>query len=103
MVISEQPLCAEHHRQGLIVPGNEVDHIDNDASNNDRDNLENLCHSCHSRKTNRDRGASKYMGCDVNGTPLNPSHPWRMAENAQKSPEPQATEPTVKPHARNRT
>jgi 5-methylcytosine-specific restriction protein A len=99
MVINEQPLCAQCQREGRLTPGNEVDHIDNDASNNERSNLENLCHRCHSRKTNRDMGNRVAYGCDVNGMPLDPNHPW----NREKSPEPQAAEPTGKPHARNRT
>jgi 5-methylcytosine-specific restriction protein A len=97
LVISEQPLCAQCQREGRLTVGNEVDHIDNDASNNERGNLENLCHSCHSRKTNRDMGHRVAHGCDVNGNPLDPNHHWN------KSPEPQAAEPTGKPHAHNRT
>src|SRR5687768_6538332 len=53
-VLSQQPLCAECERQGRIRASLDVDHVDNDASNNDLSNLEALCHSCHSRKTRRD-------------------------------------------------
>lgn len=35
--------CGQH--------GNQVDHVDGDASRNDLDNLQVLCASCHSRKT----------------------------------------------------
>lgn len=31
--------------------GDQVDHIDGDSHNNDHDNLQTLCHVCHSRKT----------------------------------------------------
>jgi 5-methylcytosine-specific restriction protein A len=89
LVITEQPLCAQCEREGRITPGNEVDHIDNDASNNERSNLENLCRPCHSRKTNADMGRSVSYGCDANGMPLDPNHPW----NREKSPEPQGAEP----------
>lgn len=97
LVISEQPLCAQCQREGRLKVGNEVDHIDNDASNNERSNLENLCRPCHSRKSARDRGGKVAYGCDVNGNPLDPNHFWK------KSPEPQGAEPTGSPHARIRS
>ena len=37
-------------------------------------NLEALCVHCH----NREHGRGMY-GCDVNGTPLDPDHPWRSS------------------------
>ena len=37
-------------------------------------NLEVLCTHCH----NKEHGRGKY-GCDVNGSPLDPDHPWSSA------------------------
>lgn len=99
LVITEQPLCAHCQRSGRIRPGNEVDHIDDDASNNERSNLVNLCRPCHSVKTQGDRHGHKVKGCDVNGMPLDPNHHW----NREKSPERKAPEPTAYPHAHRRT
>lgn len=37
-------------------PATDVDHRDGDATNNDPENLQGLCRSCHSRKTAREDG-----------------------------------------------
>lgn len=53
LVLSRQPLCVECERAGRVVTATEVDHIvplaagGTDAT----ENLQPLCHSCHSRKT----------------------------------------------------
>ena len=48
-------------------------------SNNDPRNLASLCGPCHSRKTQADMGKRVNWGCDVNGMPLDPNHPWRLS------------------------
>lgn len=80
MVLAERPLCAHCFERGQIVPATDVDHADGDPSNNARSNLQSLCHACHSTKTMRERNGSRPIGCDVNGTPLDPAHPWRREE-----------------------
>nr|WP_314623626.1 HNH endonuclease signature motif containing protein [uncultured Noviherbaspirillum sp.] len=105
LVLSEQPLCPECERMGRIMPARDVDHVDNDASNNERSNLVGLCTPCHSVKTQRHEHFLRtgtwlpVKGCDVHGMPLDPQHAW----NREKSPEPQGYEPTVYLHARDRT
>lgn len=92
-VLAEQPLCPICTRRGLVVPAVHVDHINNDGDDNRRENLQALCHECHSLKTAQDMGKRVFWGCDANGIPLDPSHPWRIdyeRERAEKSP---ATEP----------
>ena len=53
-----EPFCRECARHGLRTPATDVDHIRDHKGNwalfIDRSNLENLCHSCHSRKTARE-------------------------------------------------
>lgn len=104
LVLSEQPLCPECERIGQLVAASDVDHIDNDASNNERSNLVGLCRRHHSEKTARHEHYKRtgvwlpVKGCDIHGMPLDPQHPWN-----EKSPGPQGYEPTVQPHARNRT
>ena len=75
-VLNMEPLCRHCKARGLIVAASEVDHINNVASDNDPDNLQALCKSCHSRKTQADQGKRVSYGCDSNGMPLDPSHPW---------------------------
>lgn len=54
LVLSEQPLCPECQAAGYLVPAIEVDHIDNDPTNNLRENLQGLCKLHHGQKTRRD-------------------------------------------------
>lgn len=67
LVITEEPLCRHCGERGLIVTASDVDHIDNDPNNNDRANLQSLCHSCHSIKTAADYGKRVATGCDADG------------------------------------
>ncbi|HYC42354.1 MAG TPA: HNH endonuclease signature motif containing protein [Noviherbaspirillum sp.] len=90
LVLNDDPFC-RHCGQ----PATDVDHINNDPSDNRLENLQPLCHSCHSHKTNVDMGHRVAYGCDVNGMPLDPSHPW----NLEKSPEAEPHKPTGSPHA----
>lgn len=92
-VLREQPLC-EHclRNDDRPVMATDVDHIDNDPTNNSRDNLQSLCHECHSRKTQADMGKLVRYGCDERGFPLDPEHPW----NREKSPATEGHKPTGK-------
>lgn len=78
VVLADQPLCVHCTQRGLIAPATDVDHIDNDPSNNELENLVGLCRSCHSRKTARDHGGNVSFGCDASGMPMDPSHPWNV-------------------------
>lgn len=107
-VLAEQPLCPECRDQGLLVPATEVDHQDNDPSNNSRDNLVGLCKTHHSAKTAAEmRGHKpKVKGCDVHGNPLDPHHAWHrgtIAPLLEKSPATDQPEPHGSLRARRRT
>lgn len=54
-ILKAEPLCRACSHAGRLTPANEVDHIDNDFTNNDDSNLQPLCTSCHSRKTAQDQ------------------------------------------------
>ena len=56
VVLSLNPLCVECQRKGKFTPAIDVDHVDGNDSNNDPGNLQGLCKSCHTRKTNREQG-----------------------------------------------
>lgn len=78
LVLCERPLCEACSKRGRATPATDVDHIDNDPTNNDRGNLASLCHPCHSRKTQADMGKQIKYGCDTNGMPLDPDHHWNV-------------------------
>lgn len=99
VVLSEAPLCVECQRLGRIEPAREVDHINNDPSDNRRENLQGLCSQHHAQKTRRDYGARVKHGCAEDGTPLDPAHPW----NAEKSRATEAAEPSSPLRARGRS
>ncbi|MGB7479864.1 MAG: HNH endonuclease signature motif containing protein [Burkholderiaceae bacterium] len=98
-VLDDEPLCRHCYAYGRVNFATDVDHIDNDASNNDRNNLQALCHECHSRKTMADMGHRVATGCDAHGRPLDPHHHW----NREKSPATEAAEPPAPLRARDRS
>lgn len=55
VVLAEQPLCAHCLERGELTEASHVDHIvprhERPDLALDRSNLQSLCHSCHSRKT----------------------------------------------------
>lgn len=75
-VLADEPLCQDCHARGILTEATEVDHRDNDPTNNERENLVSMCKPCHSRKTQADMGKTVHMGCDIQGMPLDPDHPW---------------------------
>lgn len=76
MQLSRFPLCADpfglHKAAGRIEPATDVDHvIPRSRGGTDRfDNLQSLCHSCHSRKTVMEDGGygGHKPGPDSHGT-----------------------------------
>lgn len=83
-VLAGEPLCRYCNAQGLIVPATEVDHRNGPADNR-LESLQPLCKPCHSRQTSKDMGKSVSMGCDVDGLPLDPAHPWSKATTGRLS------------------
>ena len=73
--LRESPLC-EYCPAGRQKVATEVDHfkaIEDGAAHYDMENLRSTCKSCHSQKTAR---GERLHGCDINGMPLDPNHPW---------------------------
>ncbi|WP_369815795.1 HNH endonuclease [Erythrobacter sp. QSSC1-22B] len=78
-----EPLC-----RGCPMPtvASHVDHVQAISQGGDpfpsHDGLASYCPSCHSRKTARGPEAGAVStdrpmkGCDAQGNPLDPSHPW---------------------------
>ena len=55
MQLAKEPFCRECSKAGFRVRATEVDHVVDHKGNmalfTDRNNLQSLCHRCHSRKT----------------------------------------------------
>jgi 5-methylcytosine-specific restriction endonuclease McrA len=75
--LQQQPLCEACLRAGRIEPAVHVDHIIDLNDGGDLlpalEGLMSLCLSCHSLKT---ATGNAFKGCDINGMPLDPAHPW---------------------------
>lgn len=84
-VLTEEPLCRMCAAAGYTTPATDVDHIINHSGDftddNRRENLQPLCHECHSRKTRAEiEGADviEVWGFDQNGFPRDPDHHWNL-------------------------
>lgn len=83
--LSSEPLC-EGCKPHRLTPASHVDHVraisDGGAPFPGLDGLRSYCQPCHSAKTARGveagavRSSKPRKGCDVNGLPLDPNHPW---------------------------
>lgn len=92
------PLCED-----CGAPALEVDHNTDDTSRNViGEELSSLCKPCHSKRTReRQSGRARRMkGCDANGMPLDPSHPWNREEKSLEGGSPRHARPPS--HARPR-
>jgi 5-methylcytosine-specific restriction protein A len=78
--LREHPRCA-----ACGDPARVVDHIRPWRGDRrlflDPGNLQSLCRPCHSKKTASEDGGfgnpdAKPRGCDANGSPIDPKHPW---------------------------
>ena len=81
------PLCEDCEAIGVSTPATEADHNTNDTSRNMVGvELSSLCKPCHSTRTaRRERGLPTVYGCDVDGLPLDPNHPWRREKSLEGS------------------
>ena len=79
-----QPLC-EFCLPNHISPATVVDHIIPHKGDPvlffSSDNLQSLCKQCHdSAKQSAEKRGVAAVGCDEDGTPLDPTHHWRGGE-----------------------
>ena len=81
------PLCEACEAMGRLTPANTVDHRVPIKAGGPafpgHDGLASLCPPCHGAKTARGveagaiRSTKPRKGCDADGNPLDPAHPWR--------------------------
>lgn len=84
--LSRDPLCEDCQAMGRITPANHVDHCHAISDGGDAfpplDELSSKCGPCHSAKTARGAEAGAVRtekarkGCNSDGSPLDPLHPW---------------------------
>lgn len=57
LILAREPLCRPCKQAGRVTPATEVDHVISKArgGTDASDNLEPICHDCHTAKTGRDR------------------------------------------------
>lgn len=71
------PLCERCYAKGITRLATELDHTIA-LTNGGEDvpsNRQGLCDECHAIKTAADMN-HKPIGCDANGLPTDPRHPW---------------------------
>lgn len=77
--LRRNPLCVSCLRLEIVRESSEVDHIVPHRGCQekfwDSKNWQALCKQCHSRKT---FSGEKILGCDINGIPADPNHPWNL-------------------------
>ncbi len=89
------PTCQPCKAIGLAVLASHVDHKHAISDGGDpypgHDGLESMCAPCHSAKTARGpehgaiRSSKPRKGCDDDGNPLDPMHPWHTGGEGKES------------------
>ncbi|HEX8553157.1 MAG TPA: HNH endonuclease signature motif containing protein [Sphingomonas sp.] len=84
--LAMHPTCEGCEAMGRLTPANTVDHRvpikAGGAPFPGHDGLASLCGPCHGAKTARGveagaiRSTKPRKGCDADGKPLDPTHPW---------------------------
>jgi len=78
--LAEFPFCCICEMVDKLTVADTVDHkipFRNDWNLFiDRNNHQSVCRSCHSRHKQIQEKSGALPGCDVNGMPIDPNHPW---------------------------
>jgi 5-methylcytosine-specific restriction protein A len=83
--LANDPLCEYCKARGKATPAREVDHwravITHPHLALEYDNLRAACTPCHSSKTRAENSGRPWRGCDLQGHPLDPRHPWNQEKH----------------------
>lgn len=75
-----EPLCCYCLQIGVITPADTVDHVDPHRGDLtkafDPNNLQSTCKSCHDIHADAKDKGKVIAGCDDDGLPTDPNHPW---------------------------
>lgn len=79
-----EPLCRRCMEMGIVTASTVPDHIKPLAQggSDDDTNIRCLCKPCHDAVTAEQFGqtlSKAARGCDANGWPTSPNHPWRRS------------------------
>ncbi|WP_052507094.1 HNH endonuclease signature motif containing protein [Desulfonatronovibrio magnus] len=76
MKLNADPLCEQCKSRDKVTGAVLVHHINSNPRDNRAANLMSVCRPCH------DVLHSSRHGCDINGNPLDPNHPWNLEGGA---------------------
>lgn len=83
--LAAHPLCVLCRQAGLVTAATVVDHVRPHRGDEilffDPGNWQSVCKPCHDgAKQQLEKRGGLIRGCDANGIPLDPAHPWRKAQ-----------------------
>lgn len=91
-----EPMCIGCHAAGRLTRANTVDHVvpisEGGPAFPGHDGLTSYCAPCHSAKTARGaeagaiRSTKPRRGCNPDGSPLDPNHPWHHGQSLRAEP-----------------
>lgn len=74
------PLCVMCEQDGRLTPATVVDHINPHHGDQalfwNTDNWQSLCTTHHSSTKQRQEKSGLSIGCNAQGQPIDPNHPW---------------------------
>ncbi len=73
--LRRNPICESCFEVGKVNPTEVVHHLNHNPWDNNPKNLKSLCRECHEKI----HGRKSKTDCDVEGMPLDPTHPWNKA------------------------
>jgi 5-methylcytosine-specific restriction protein A len=86
--LSKSPLCVHCKTLGRIAPATVVNHITPHKGDwtlfISSSNHESTCKPCHDSHIQSFERTGIIKGSTVDGTPLDPNHPWRLAGGVDK-------------------
>ena len=79
--LAAHPLCRMCEQQGRVTLATVVDHIvphrgDEELFWDEANNWQGLCATDHSAAKQAQEKSGRLRGCDADGRPLDPNHPW---------------------------
>lgn len=77
--LRDEPLCRFCAALGHVVAATIADHVVPHRGDPElfEGELQSLCKRCHDSTKQQLEVSGTFRGCDVNGLPLDSSHPWR--------------------------